>query len=227
MYAKTLIDESATRITRRSLHEELSARLRDMIVEGALPAGSKVPEKTLCERFGVSRTPLREALKVLASEGLVSLNPNKGASITPLTRSDLEEVFPILGTLEALAGELACSNMKDEEIHKVQIMHRRMVESFKAQDRQTYFKINQAIHAAILEGSRNLTLIGTHQTLAGRIRRARYMANDDPPRWAAAVEEHEKILAALQRRDGADLSALLRMHMTKKLASVLKHFEHG
>ncbi len=219
-----MLDEFAAPIARRSLHEELSARLRDMIVEGALPLGSKIPEKLLCERFGVSRTPLREALKVLASEGLVSLTPNRGASVTPLTRGDLEEVFPILGALEALAGALACEHMSDGDIRAVEAMHDSMAASFAAGDRQGYFKANQDIHAAILEGSQNSALIGTHQTLAGRIRRARYMANDDPLRWQAAVDEHEMILEALKKRNGPAITVLLRDHMAHKLVSVLKQF---
>ncbi|MDT2021920.1 GntR family transcriptional regulator [Methylocella sp. CPCC 101449] len=224
MDANSTADVMVAPISRRSLHEELAARLRDMIVEGALPAGRKVPERELCERFGVSRTPLREALKVLASEGLISLNQNRGATVAALTRADLEEVFPIMGALEALSGSLACARMSDAEIEAVAKLHDQMVESFKAGDRPTYFKLNQAIHRAILVGSGNETLVATHQMLAGRIHRARYMANDDSDRWRAAIAEHELILAALQNRDGPRLAVILSDHLRNKLASVMRHF---
>jgi DNA-binding GntR family transcriptional regulator len=211
-------------ISRRSLHEELAARLRDMITEGALPAGKKIPERELCEKFGVSRTPLREALKVLASEGLVNLNQNRGAVVASLTRADLEEVFPIMGSLEALSGSLACARMSDADIKAVETLHRQMVRSFEEGDRPTYFKLNQAIHRAILVGSGNETLVAMHQMLAGRIHRARYMANDDAARWRAAVDEHERILAALQERDGPRLAVVLSDHLRNKLASVMRNF---
>jgi DNA-binding GntR family transcriptional regulator len=94
---------------RRPLHDEIVGKLRDMIGEGELEPGARVPEKLLCMRFGVSRTPLREALKVLASEGLIDLYLNRGAVIATLEMSALEEIFPLLGHLEAMAGELACA----------------------------------------------------------------------------------------------------------------------
>ncbi|MDP5350141.1 MAG: GntR family transcriptional regulator, partial [Paracoccaceae bacterium] len=103
-----MTENSAIRtIPRKSLHEELVDRLQMLIITGELQPGSKVPEKDLCSQFGVSRTPLREALKVVASDGLVRLEPNRGAWVAPLTVSEVEEVFPILGVLEALSGELA------------------------------------------------------------------------------------------------------------------------
>ncbi|MEL7544592.1 MAG: GntR family transcriptional regulator, partial [Pseudomonadota bacterium] len=95
---------AAGQIVRRSLHDELIERMRALITDGSLTPGEKVPEKALCAQFGVSRTPLREALKVLAHEGLVELIPNRGATVARLTVEDLDEVFPIMGALEALAG---------------------------------------------------------------------------------------------------------------------------
>lgn len=227
MDANSTTDATVSLISRRSLHEELAERLRDLIVEGVLPAGRKVPERDLCEKFGVSRTPLREALKVLASEGLITLNQNRGACVASLTRADLEEVFPIMGALEALSGSLACAQMSDADIKAVETLHHEMVRSFEAGDRPTYFKLNQEIHRAILAGSGNETLVAMHQTLAGRIHRARYMANDDATRWRAAVDEHEHILAALQSRDGPRLAVLLSDHLRNKLASVMRHFSEA
>lgn len=103
-------------IERRPLHEELADQLRRLIIEGDLRPGEKISEKLLCDQFAVSRTPLREALKILMTEGLVLLTPNRGASVTELTIDDLEELFPIIGALEALSGELACQSITDEEI---------------------------------------------------------------------------------------------------------------
>ena len=100
-------------IARRPLHEELAEHLRQLIIECALEPGSKISEKNLCAQFAVSRTPLREALKLLSTEGLVQLTPHRGASVTELTTEELEHIFPVMGALEALAGELACQHVTD------------------------------------------------------------------------------------------------------------------
>ena len=101
------------------LYGEAVASLRKMIIEGEYPTGERLPEKTLCEQFGISRTPLREAMRVLATEGLVILTPNRGAKVSEVTVRDVDEMFPIMGMLEALAGELACKNItEDQPINK-------------------------------------------------------------------------------------------------------------
>src|ERR1700720_421927 len=103
-----------------SLHDETLTRLRDYIVEGNIPDGGRVPERELCAQFGISRTPLREALKVLAAEGLVDLLPNRGARVRQLSEQDLSELFDVMGGLEALAGRLACENITDAEIAEIE-----------------------------------------------------------------------------------------------------------
>src|SRR6195256_5099760 len=100
----------------QSLHDEILTRLRDHLVEGSIPDGHRIPERQLCEMLGISRTPLREALKVLAAEGLVDLLPNRGARVRSLGEQDLAELFDIMGGLEGLAGRLACENITDEEV---------------------------------------------------------------------------------------------------------------
>ena len=207
-------------IQRVSLHDELVARIRELIDNGELAPASRVPEKALCERFGVSRTPLREALKVLASEGLIELLPQRGARVARLTLAAVEDMFPVVGALEGLAGELACQRISDEEISAIAVLHNNMVVAFERRDRPTYFAINQQIHERILDATRNETLIGTYRGLAGRIRNARYIANMSESRWRKAVAEHEAILAALTRRDGAGLARILRTHLANKCATV-------
>ena len=133
-------------IERKTLHGELVERLRELIVEGTLVPGEKIAEKQLCERFGVSRTPLREALKVLAADGFVELTPNRGATVSRLTVEDLDSVFPSIGALEALAGELACRRRSDEELAEIRALHYQMVLHYKRGERSAYFRLNQQIH---------------------------------------------------------------------------------
>lgn len=208
-------------ITRTSLHQELVDRLQLLIIGGELAPGVKVPEKDLCTQFGVSRTPLREALKVLASDGLVRLEPNRGAWITRVTVSEVEEVFPVLGALEALSGELACLHITDAEIGEIRGLHEEMLQSYARRDLDGYFSVNQKIHRAILLAARNDTLITSCQALSLRMQRARYLANMSEGRWYDAVQEHEKILAHLVARNGRELARTLREHMQAKQVSVV------
>lgn len=212
--------DRVTSIKRPSLHEELTDRLRTMIVEGVLAAGKKVPERELCEKLGVSRTPMREALKVLAADGLLTLEPNRGARVRAITLDDLEEVFPLMGALEALAGELACANMTDTQMTELRKTHELMLERFHKADMSGYFRHNQRIHEIIMEAAGNSTLSSMYQSLAVRVRRARYLANMSSERWQQAVDEHEEIIAALDARDGQILGAILKRHLANKFATV-------
>src|SRR4051812_8710121 len=101
------------------LHDEVVSNLRGILIEGEIPPGARIPERELCERFGISRTPLREALKVLAAEGYVVLLPHRGAQAAKLTRKDVADLFEVVEGLEAKAGELACARISDAEIAEV------------------------------------------------------------------------------------------------------------
>lgn len=201
-----------------SLHEGLLVALRDFIVEGSLADGARVPERALCERFNISRTPLREALKVLAAEGLIELLPNRGARIRQLSPEDVRELFDVMGGLEALAGRLACERISEAEIAEIERMHHEMYRFYLRREMHGYFHCNQAIHQMIVAAAGNAMLAATYAGLAGRIRRVRYSANlaKDRDRWGEAMREHEVILDALRRRAGAELSEILFLHLRNK-----------
>jgi len=212
--------QAITPISRRPLHEEAVGRLREMIVQGQLAPGGRLNERLLCEQLGISRTPLREAIKLLASEGLVTLLPNRGAQVAPLDGVRLAETLAVMGALEALAGELACMHASDAQIAEVAALHAEMVTKHARGDLASYFRHNQAIHLKIVEASGNATLANTYRQLNANVLRARYMANLSKERWDEAVREHEKILAALTARDVNRLKRLLEDHLAHKLASV-------
>jgi DNA-binding GntR family transcriptional regulator len=205
------IDERA-----ESLHEKLVVLLRDLIVEGDIEPGARISERLLCERFGVSRTPLREALKVLASEGLVELLPNRGARIARLDDKDVADMFEVMAALEALAGRLACARIGEAALAEIRALHYQMLAHYMRRHLPEYFRLNQAIHEAIVEAAANPVLKATYLGLSGRIRRARYRANMSDERWAAAVAEHEEIMTALGARDGETLAAILDRHLRNK-----------
>ena len=214
-------------IRRSTLHEEVVDRLREMIFQGELPVGTRVPERELCAKFGISRTPLREALKVCANDGVITLLPNRGAWITQLTPEDVDELFPIMGALEALSGELACCNATDTDVAEVRALHYEMAMHHARGDRSSYNRVNQMIHKKIMEIAANPTLLHVYRSLAERIRRARYLANVSINRWDAAMKEHEAILAALEARDGTLLACLLKSHLLNKREAVKKVIREG
>jgi DNA-binding GntR family transcriptional regulator len=193
-----------------------------------LPPGGRVPERSLCDRFSISRTPLREALKVLAAEGLIELLPNRGARVARLDDSNLTNLFEVIGILEGEAGRLSCARMSDAAIAEVQALHYRMYAHFLREELPEYFALNQQIHQAIIDGAGNDVLMATHRTLAGRIVRARYMSNRlRPDRWRAAIAEHEQILDALVRRDADQLARILSEHLRNKRDIIMEHIREA
>jgi DNA-binding GntR family transcriptional regulator len=212
--------QAITPIPRRPLHEEAIDRLRELIVQGMLAPGERLNERVLCQSLGISRTPLREALKLLASEGLVRLEPNRGAQVAPLDAERLAETLAVMGALEALAGELACRHATEAQIVALVALHDEMLEKHARGDLAGYFRCNQAIHLGIVEASGNATLENTYRNLNANVLRARYMANLSRERWDEAVREHQRILDALKGRDGARLKHLLEDHLARKLAAV-------
>ena len=208
-----------------SLHDEILSRLRDYIVEGNIADGGRISERQLCEMLKVSRTPLREALKVLAAEGLVELLPNRGARVRPLSADDIAELFDLMGGLEGLAGRLACEKITDEDIAKIEQLHHDMYGFYIRQDMQGYFRMNQLIHRAIVQAAGNAMLAASYESLAGRIRRVRYSANfaRKRERWSEAMREHEAILDALRRRAGGELADILFQHLRNKGAAAIAY----
>lgn len=207
-------------IERHSLHATLTTRLRSLIADGVLPPGSKIIEKELCESFDVSRTPLREAIRALAAEGLVVLTPNRGASVATVSQAQILESFELMGALEGLAGELAAGRITDADLAEVGALHAMMVDCYKAGDLDGYYRHNRAIHDAIFDATGNALLCDVRRNIYARIVSLRFVARIDDDEWAAAISEHEEMLAALLARDGPALGGVLRRHLASKLAHV-------
>jgi DNA-binding GntR family transcriptional regulator len=217
-------EDEVNSISRRHLHDELLTRLRDCIIEGELRPGAKIPEKQLCERFGVSRTPLREALKVLAYEGLVILNHNRGSLVKPLSLQDLRYAFPIYGQLEALAGEIACERLSNRDIDAIGKLHDRMVAHYKKRDMKGQVAVNELIHEKLQIGSGNRNLVQLIRGVSSRIRRARMALIIPATRLPAAIAEHEQIMTALERREPTQVSRAIRLHIENSFRAIRDAF---
>lgn len=198
--------------SRPSLHEELVVYVRDMILEGELAPGSRIPEADICEQQGVSRTPLREALKVLASEGLVVLLPRRGSMVSEVSVEEIAAVFEVMASLEELIGQLITKRASDSDIAKLDMMHEKMMKAFAGGKRTAYFRQNQMIHIELATLANNAVLLDTYELLSRKIRRGRSVANLNQMRWNESAQEHEGIMQALRARDSDLLAARLRNH---------------
>lgn len=207
-------------VIRRSLHREVVEGLRELILAGEMAPRSRVNEAELCQRFGISRTPLREAIKLLAAEGLLQLLPNRGARVAALSEVEIDELLQVIGALEATGGELACERITPEELAAIQAAHRAMVAAWNERDYARYFARNHEIHDAIMAASRNGALQAVYQSLSGRVQRARYSAHKTDEQWARAVDDHELMVFLLRRRDGSALGRLMREHILSKKAII-------
>lgn len=203
-------------IERRYLHDEVAERLRVLILSGELEPKSRVNEVALCARFGISRTPLREAIKILATEGLLELLPNRGARVGSISQAEIEEMIEVVAGLEAIAGELACRHVSAAGLVEIEALHAGMMIAWKNRDEEAYFSLNRAIHEAIMKAAGNATLSGIYANLSSRIQRVRYTAHKTDAQWKRAVGEHEQMLVLLNRREGEALARLMRDHVRGK-----------
>lgn len=199
--------------------------IRDMIVDGELGPGERIIENDLCKTLGVSRTPVREAMKSLAIEGLVELRPNKSPRVTEMSISEVRYLFEVLSALETLAAFNAAARISDSELAEVVDCHHSMVAAYKRKDIKKYFDLNQDIHRRIILAARNPVLLQIWDSLALRVRRAKFLSNLLPERWEVAVGDHERMLDALSARDGARLASLMEPHLMKGIDAVKLYLE--
>lgn len=211
-----------TPIDRRTLPDELIGHLRDMIGSGYLRAGSRVSVTGLCRRFGVSRTPLREALKMLAVEGLVIMSPNKSAIVAAPSRERMDELIPILSALEVLAGELACARIDDAGLKHLRLLHQRCVECFEVSDVSSYMDTETAMRNLIFQFADNRKLIDVYRILYAQLRLP-VSVGTAPPEWSKAVLEQNQILRALEMKD-ADMCSLVTRRYMRHRAAILQAF---
>jgi DNA-binding GntR family transcriptional regulator len=219
--ADDAVDAALVSIQPQMLHEAVVAQLSRMIIEGILPPGTRLNERMLCDKLGVSRTPLREAFRVLAAQGLITLLPNRGAVVPELDDAEIEETFEVIAGLEAMSGELACARITDREVDEIRALHYEMLACHAVRDLPGYYRRNREIHDAINRAAGNAVLREVYTNVNSRLQALRFRSNFDRDKWDVAVREHTWMIEALDARDGARLAATLRQHVLKKCACVL------
>ena len=209
-------------IPRAALHEQVAQRLRQMLVEGRIAPGAKLNERELSELLAVSRTPLREAIKMLAAEGLVELLPHRGAIAVALSEADVLNTFEVMAGLEGMTGELAAQRITPQELAEIQAMQFEMMATYTRRDLSAYYQLNSRIHGAISAAAKNPVLAQVYAQVNARLQALRFRSNQDGEKWKRAVKEHEKMIEALSARDGAAMRDVLMQHLCNKRDVVLE-----
>ena len=204
------------RLVPNSLHQEVATTLREQIFAGALTAGSFLDEPALCERLEISRTPLREALKVLTAEGLLRHEPRRGCFVNEVTEQDLDDIFPVIALLEGRCAYEAARNASDADLFELTTLHERLASHAKTGRISDYYATNFAIHEAIILLANNRWLAQAIADLRKILKLSRLKSLAAPGRLAQSLSEHLSIFAALKSRDSEGAEAAMRTHLTRQ-----------
>jgi DNA-binding GntR family transcriptional regulator len=208
----TLLEQAGS----QNLHEATFQTLKSLLVEGKIVPGSKLNERELAERLNVSRTPIREAIRRLAADGLVELIANRGAIAVQLSIDDVIHTFDVIAELEGYSGELAAKNISDSTLSELEALQYEMMASYARRDLSSYYKLNLQIHRLINQAADNPVLASLFSQVNSRIEALRFRSNQDGVKWEKAVEEHQEMLDALKARDSARMRKVMMTHVTNK-----------
>lgn len=202
-------------IRKRSLHLVAAKEIREQIIGGEVAQGERLAEAELCAKLGVSRTPLREAIKLLEAEGLLTIRPGRGVYVTVITERDIADLFEVVSDLERLAVALAVQRMTISDRARLRRMHDRMIQHYWDDQLRDCFRFDDEIHSFLVEKTGNPVLVTTHSVLKVRARRGRYVALFSRERWDEAMNEHEGFMDAIESRDAEAAGALMHSHVTR------------
>lgn len=201
------------RLVPNSLHHEVAATLREQIFDGTLAPGSFVDEAALCERLSISRTPLREALKVLTAEGLLRHEPRRGCFVAEITARDVDQIFPVMALLEGRAAHEATAHAGPADIAALELLHQRLREHAGAGRITEYYEANYAIHEAFITLADNRWLAQVIGDLRKILRLARHQTLHVPGRLQQSLAEHLQVFAALKSGDAGAAEQAMRQHL--------------
>jgi DNA-binding GntR family transcriptional regulator len=204
------------RLVQNSLHHEVAATLREEIFGGVLAPGAFIDEAAVCDRLQISRTPLREALKVLTAEGLLRHEPRRGCFVAEVTQRDLDEIFPVIALLEGRCAWEAARNASDADLQALEALHDRLAKHARARRINDYYATNFAIHEAIIMLADNRWLTQVIGDLRKILKLARQQQLHAPGRLDQSLSEHLAVFAALRARDSDGAEAAMRTHLNRQ-----------
>jgi DNA-binding GntR family transcriptional regulator len=205
--------------------EWVAERLRDMIIKGDLAPGARIVERKISANMNVSRTPVREALKLLRADGLIEISMHRGAMVRQYTEKEALDLFDLISVIEGLAAERLAETLTRRVLQRLEDLHGRMLEQYDLRDATAYFDTNTEIHDMIVREAGNPILEESHRKVMVRARRGRFMAIIDADRWREAVEEHQAVMSAFRDGDARTAGTIWRTHLRhtgETVAEVLK-----
>lgn len=215
MYTK-YIDGMSLKIVKTALYVEVTERLRSMVASGVLKPGSWIDEQKLSEELGVSRTPFREAMRILASEGILRIEPRKGCYVTELTDNDLNDIFPLMAILEGRCAYEAAEKATDQAIQSLESLHQRLKKYADEKNIDDYYSTNRQIHEAIQNLAGNEWLTNMVNDLRRILNLSRHRSLHHKGRIEESCQEHLSIFSALQSRDAMKAESLMKTHILRQ-----------
>lgn len=208
----------------KTLHQEVADRIREMIQRGDLLCGQKIDEKALCESMGVSRTPVRESLRLLHSEGIVDLVPHKGAYVSKPRIEEIKDMFEVMGMLEGMCARLAGERMGEGDFRKIESLHAKLEHHFAENSRERYLEVNHELHVLVQELSGNQALqdviFGLRQKILLYRHRQLYQKN----RFEQSMKEHREILEAFRERDPENAERAMKVHLKNQCDALVDYY---
>ena len=198
----------------QTLREKILETIRDAILRGVMKPGERVSEPELADRFGISRTPIREAFRQLESEGYLQVIPRKGAVVATLSERDIEEFYAIKSILEGYAARMAAENLSDKDIERLEVINSKLQEIAEEGDIKNFFKVHNEFHELFIRASGNDKLLALINQLVLKFNRLRLASLSQPGRMQISVQEHKKIIKAFRDHNGELADDLVRRTAT-------------
>lgn len=208
-------------VSREPIHEQILPHIRRDIVEGRWAPGERLPEPLLCKEFGISRTPLRDALKILEAEGLIELVPHVGAVVTDPSVPDVAEKMEVLAALEQIAAAKVARTRPPATLDAIRRLHDGMRRAATKHDAATYYRLNDEFHRTIVLGAANKTLADMHERIMWHVHRARHRANQYERLSEAAAEHHGRIVQYILEGEAVAASQAMTEHLEDVSATIL------
>ncbi len=216
-----------TRISIKALHQEVADRIRELIRNGHLKKGDRIVETEICQLLGISRTPLREALRVLSAEGLIVIVPNKGAHVAEPSMQEIREMFDVMAILEGVCARVAAEKMTDAQFKKLRQLHEKLEQHYQAGNDQKYLKVNHEFHVLIQTIAGNKVLDEVVNGLRQKILLYRYRQLYQPDRFDASMQEHRDLFKAFKSRNPDKAERMMKKHLMGQCEALVNLYENG
>jgi len=202
------------------LHEDVAEQIREIILKGDLALGQKIDEKKLAQSMGVSRTPVRESLRILHSEGLVHLVPRKGAFVSKLSIEEIKDMFEVMAVLEGMCARLAVERMRKMDLKRIESLHRPLETHYLERNHEAYLKSNTVLHAFIQKQAGNKALNDVINGLRRKILLYRHKQLYWADRFDESMREHRAILRAFRKGDPTLAETAMKQHLLRQSSAL-------